>query len=139
MGISYHAFVIKDNTELVNLFKESNPDKINWEIIAHHVTLGMGPLPISLITLLGKTFNVKVTHIGQYADNAVAVKVIVQNFDPNLFAASIKTPHITIAVNRAIGAKPFESNKITIWQKLKKEINLDATLYNLDNNSHIVK
>lgn len=80
-----------------------------WERIAHHCTLHMGaheptdpPLGerIKLVADAwgareGRVLAARVSQGGEHSRNAV--------------------PHITVAVNREIGAKPFESNQIEFW------------------------
>jgi len=140
MGISYHAFVIDEKdraNKLCKLVVDNWEQTQAWETIAHHVTVGMGPTPNNLLPDLGKQFDITLTHIGLINGRVLAVKVIVKGFDQ--FASSIAFPHITLAINRADGAKPYDSNKITDWTQLKEKILVKGTLCNLDNNSKIVK
>lgn len=133
-NVSYHALVLKDNYELKSLLN-NDPAK-EWGIIAHHVTIDLGAAKNHLLPYLGKDFNIVATDIGSIENEVVAVKVKIIGFDMHNFT---RTPHITLAVNRQLGIKPFQSNKITKWTPLKKPISLIGTLYNLDAQSNIIK
>lgn len=119
MNISYSAIVLteqdRDNllAQLINMIPEG------WDIVAHHMTICMGPLihptkashDYSAFGEPGTPHRLQVTEVGM--DNkAMAVKVIspamTQNESKGGFA------HITIAVNTAGGGKPFHSNKIPL-------------------------
>ena len=67
-------------------------------------------------TELGKKVTLTVTHLGK-SDLAIAVKV-------NGYTSTNDTPHITLAVNVNAGGKPFNSNQITNWVKLPREISI---------------
>lgn len=137
-NISYHAFVIDEDDRRTKLLPLCQYDVTNgWQVIAHHVTVGMGPTQNHLLPFLGKTFEIELTAIGFLDDRVLAVKGKVKGFDK--FASSVKFPHITLSVNRKVGAKPYESNKIRDWKKLPNRIIVKGTLYNLDNASKIVK
>lgn len=142
-NISYHAFVLdKSDQEYLSTFVKKQPEfNLSWETIAHHVTVGMGKTSDKLIPIIGKRYSIKITHYGFIENRVIAVKVIVSNFPQDDFSSSVKFPHITLAVNRNSGAKPYESNKITHWEPLNnaKEMWVTGTLHNLDNNSNIVK
>lgn len=86
-----------------------------WETIAHHSTIRMGKaVPEDYV---GDSAWMLVTH---YAINerVLAVKLYTD------FATINKVPHITIAVNRAIGAKPVESNGLENWIPVPEQIEL---------------
>lgn len=76
------------------------------EILCHHMTINMGSCQMP--TELGKPYSMKVIAIGS---------------DSLVIAAQVETDceskntvkHVTIAVNRAKGGKPFSSNKLTEW------------------------
>lgn len=91
-----------------------------WEVIAHHMTITMGGIDDKII------------------GNSCKLKVIGYGVSDTVFAAWIetdtpsvnKTKHITIAIDRAAGAKPFDSNRITGWVKFPEHmhIELDAII-----------
>ena len=121
MSISYSAIVLseQDRQNLLGQISEMIPT--GWEVVAHHMTICMGPLihpkeskrrkghDYSSFGEPGTPHMLKVTSLG-IDDRAMAVKVdspsVTQNEKKGGFA------HITIAVNRDGGGKPFHSNKI---------------------------
>jgi len=76
------------------------------DVIAHHMTINMGPCEMP--TELGKHYTLKVIAKGM-DEKVIAVQVETECVSKN----AIK--HITVAVNRAKGGKPFSSNKLTEW------------------------
>lgn len=117
--IAYSGIVLTDKTktEMMNyIFDNAITDKDlkkalrngEWELLAHHMTINMGPLKEEYRPLLGQSFDLLVTHIG-YTDKVVAVKVETQ------FVTKNRDPHITIAINRKEGGKPAMANEITEW------------------------
>ena len=134
--IFYHAIVLKDNSQLKALLA-GNPEIADWDVIAHHVTVDSGPAKNHLIPYIGKDFTIIATHIGTLDNKVIAVKVKVPMFEK--IHSFNRTPHITLAVNRSVGAKPVQSNDIKKWVPLNKQINLQGTLWNLDGRSKIVK
>lgn len=104
--VSYSGVIL--NEESRKLLKKYIPYPKDWEFIGHHMTINMGPLKEEYTPLLGQSFDLLVTHIGQ-TDKVVAVKVESEIKTQN------KTPHITIAVNRMGKGKPIMSNDITEW------------------------
>lgn len=114
MSISYSAVVLDEvsRSNLIGRLGDLVPR--DWEIVAHHMTITMGPLihprgkhDFSQTYPAGSPITLQVTHFG-LDDRAAAVKVI----PPSVVSKKIKFPHITIAVNRSAGGKPFHSNKI---------------------------
>jgi hypothetical protein len=84
----------------------------DFEKIAHHFTLHMGRA--NEIDLLG-------SHVTLIA-NSIAFndKVIAVGLSEDAFCkTSNKNPHITIAVNRAAGGKPKDSNDLQDWKPIK--------------------
>ena len=77
------------------------------EVIAHHMTINMGSCQMP--TELGKPYALQVVGIGR-DEKVLAAQVESECASNN----SIK--HITVAVNRAKGGKPFMSNKIATWE-----------------------
>jgi len=90
-----------------------------WEWYCHHMTINMGPLNYILKsdkkTTIGTDQYLTVNAIGK-SDKAVAVRVegVMAGHSKNTIA------HVTVAVNKKQGGKPFDSNKITEWVKLKE-------------------
>lgn len=119
-NISYSAVVLDDKsrTTLLNHLQSNIPQ--DWEIIAHHMTINMGELDSQYEKYLGMKVNLKVTHIG-FSDLVMAVGV-------QGFGTVNKVPHITIAVNRKEGGKPFMSNKITNWKPVQFAIELTGVV-----------
>ena len=119
--------------QLLNAVKEVMEIPDGWEIKADHMTIKMGPLEskkkkkgkldFSKIYRLGDKVALTVTEVGK-SELAMAVKVKLSLPTKN------KTPHITIAVNRAAGGKPQHSNDIEEEEyiPMKKLINLEGTV-----------
>lgn len=109
----YSAVVLtKESQErLVKRFVHLIPK--HWEIIAHHVTINMGPLEKGPVASerLGEAVDLTVK---SFAANdkvmAVGVDLEVPSKNPK--------PHITIAVNREAGGKPVMSNKLKAWEPI---------------------
>ena len=114
MSISYSAVVLDETTRSNLLGLLGNFIPADWEIVAHHMTITMGPLvhpkgkhDFSASYPIGSPVNLTVTHFG-IDDRVAAVKVI----PPSAVSPKINFPHVTVAVNRQSGGKPFHSNKI---------------------------
>ena len=103
-SISYSAVVLDEESrkKLINDFSHILPE--SWEIICHHMTICLGELPSDLKSNIGKKVSLKVIKWG-VSGKAMAVQVEGYYSENNI-------PHITIAINRKAGAKPFDSNKI---------------------------
>ena len=108
--ISYSGVVLDQESQqkLLDL-----PIPEGWESIAHHMTITMGPLvhkkgkhDFSETYPVGASVELPVVSIGQ-DDRAMAVRVT-----PPHPIKSKSSPHVTVAVNRSEGGKPFHSNKI---------------------------
>jgi hypothetical protein len=106
----YTAFVLSDESRnlLLNNFRDKIP--FNWHIIAHHMTINLGspengPAK-NLIDTEGEAF---VLMFGKN-DKAVAVKL-----ESNIPSQN-NIKHITLAINRACGGKPKDSNHIVNWE-----------------------
>lgn len=110
---AYCGMLIEDNKKLLALVAGLSGD---WERIAHHMTIKLGPLPEEMLGRVGERVPITATHIGKYEDKAVAVKVF------SSMGPRGNTPHVTLAVNRANGGKPFMSNKITEWIELPERV-----------------
>ena len=107
-----HSGVVLDEESKQKLLDLNIPE--GWEPIAHHMTITMGPLTdekgshdFSETYPEGAEIELPVVAIGQ-DERAMAVKVR----PPNEINKKISFPHVTVAVNRAEGGKPFHSNKI---------------------------
>lgn len=109
--IAYSAVVLdeKSRSKLLNFLSSEIPE--NWETIAHHMTINLGEIKPDFEKYLGMRVELSVIDLG-ISDKAIAVKV-------EGFPTVNKIPHITIAVNRKEGGKPFMSNKITDWKPIK--------------------
>jgi hypothetical protein len=109
------------------------PDTSNWEKQDGHMTVRMGKLNPSktddalLIPYLGRNVLLEVTEVGQSAEHGVVALGIASGIfsqreyipftdeEMPILTTDGRKPHITVFVNRAVGGKPFYSNKITEW------------------------
>jgi tRNA nucleotidyltransferase/poly(A) polymerase len=105
MGISYTCVLLDDKSRqaIANEFKRDMP--LGWEWICDHMTIKLGELSDEDKHLLGRKVTLKINSFG-VDDNVMAIGV-------SGFASESAIPHITLAVNRAIGAKPSMSNNIS--------------------------
>jgi hypothetical protein len=87
-----------------------------WETIAHHMTINMGEIKPEYEKYLGMTVPLRVVGLGM-TDKVMAMKVEGFPTDKNV-------PHITVAVNRKDGGKPFMSNKINDWRPIQFSLKL---------------
>ena len=110
-NISYSGVVLDEESrqQLLNL---DTPE--GWEPVAHHMTITMGPLihkkgkhDFSEAYPVGSEVELPVVAVG-IDERAMAAKVQ----PPSEVSKKISFPHVTIAVNREGGGKPFHSNKI---------------------------
>ena len=103
--ISYSAVVLDDESakRLRDEFSSVVPS--GWEWVGHHMTIKMGELPENLKSKAGETVGILVEKLG-IDDRAMAVQVADNGLSLN------DIPHVTLAVNRSGGGKPFHSNKI---------------------------
>jgi hypothetical protein len=80
-----------------------------WEWIAHHMTITLGQLSDDVrSTMLGEKANLVIISLG------IGEKVIAVGVD-GYYSKNAK-PHITLAVDRVNGGKPFMSNQIENWK-----------------------
>jgi len=114
--VSYSAVVLDDKSRaaLLKVFSPMIPE--GWETIAHHMTINMGEIDERYQDLLGTDAELKVT---SYAMDDLVMAVGVEGFP-----TTNKIPHITLAVNRADGGKPFFSNKLSDWRPITFPIRL---------------
>jgi len=110
-NIAYSGIVLDDTSKKILL---SLPIPEGWEPVAHHMTIAMGPLihkkgkhDFSQTYPVGTEVELPVVAVGQ-DERAMAVKVEA----PSEISKKISFPHVTVAVNREGGGKPFHSNKI---------------------------
>jgi hypothetical protein len=120
----YSAVVIDDESraKLLGVFQGMVPE--GWEVIAHHMTIKMGALP--------KDSQEKQDMI---SEEPITLSVTDYAIDDKVFAVGVvgyltsnKKPHITIAVNRAQGGKPFLSNKLKDWKPLGFPLEITGTV-----------
>lgn len=105
-NISYTGIVLTKagSEQLVSTLRDRIPE--GWEIVAHHATLNMGSFKGDR-ELLNSQQNLIVKSF------AIDNKVCAVGVDmPENIPSKNANPHITIAVNRAGGGKPFDSNKL---------------------------
>ena len=122
MSISYSAIVLDDESRslVLHTFRESIPE--NWEVIAHHMTIKMGPL----ISTKGKYDFTGLFPLG----SEMSITVNKLGIDQLAMALAVEWPedknpkkkffHVTVAVNREGGGRPKHSNDID--KALFKEI-----------------
>ena len=119
----YTALVLdeKNHQKLVRRFVHLIPSE--WSIIADHMTINMGPITKGPVdpNLLGQ--EVMLTVVSVAADEkVVAVGVTTDVPSKN------SQKHITLAVNRNAGGKPFMSNKLMDWEELPEHLELYGTI-----------
>jgi hypothetical protein len=84
-----------------------------FQFLAHHMTINLGDSSNGPAKdLVGKEFKIIFTDIAQN-DKVIAAKVICDCPSVN------EIKHVTIAVNRENGGKPFQSNLLTNWLGIK--------------------
>ncbi len=96
---------------LLSKFRDIIP--ADWMVYGHHMTINMGNAEAG--PLAQSTFE-----IGQSAE----LTIITYAYDTLVMAAGIDSEipstnavkHITLAVNKTEGGKPFYSNKLTNWE-----------------------
>jgi len=117
--VKYSAVVLDDEShaKLLKVFAPMIPE--GWENIAHHMTINMGAL------------DNPDARQDMENDVQVSLKVVDYAMDNLVMAAGVEgyasknpKPHVTIAVNRAEGGKPYLSNKLTDWKPLGFPLNL---------------
>jgi|LauGreDrversion4_2_1035121.scaffolds.fasta_scaffold00842_13 hypothetical protein len=117
--ISYSAVLIDEasRSELLQKLKPYIPD--GWKIIAHHMTINMGPLkdPKESGTEVALTAD-------HWAKDDKAMAVMVSGYERKMPG----TPHITVAINAEMGAKPKDSNNLSGWQPISNPIMLKGSV-----------
>ena len=109
----YTALVLTEPSRraLLNHFQGVIPAA--WEVLCHHMTINMGTADSGPLTQTDFELNQKVElTVLSYAYDGLVMAAGVQSDVPSVN----QQKHITLAVNRAEGGKPFLSNKLTNWQ-----------------------
>jgi hypothetical protein len=118
----YCALVLTEEShgKLVAMF--SDVMKNYDEIIAHHMTIHMGPATKEEELLVGKFYSLVVFSFARN-EKVMAVGVSKDSIDDEVLV-NVKNsiPHITMAVNRSAGGKPVMSNQLTSWSKLDSPV-----------------
>lgn len=107
----YTAIVLtpESHNKLLNAFRDIIPNA--WTLYCHHMTINMGPAKGLMATQLGVEAQLTAVAVAQN-ERVMAVKVITNEPSQN------KVKHITVAVNTAIGGKPFHSNELVDWKQI---------------------
>ena len=108
--IRYTGVVLNEEsrTKLLKRFEGFIPE--GFEIIAHHMTINLGGIRDKEKEFLGKEVDLEV--ISMAKDGLVAAVGV------RGFSTANEIPHVTLAVNRKDGGKPFLSNKLKTWTAL---------------------
>jgi len=119
----YTAIVLdkQSRQKLVQHFAQYIPG--GYEILADHMTINMGNISKGPLDKNALGMEVEVIVVSVAADEkviAVGVETIVPSKNSN--------KHITLAVNREAGGKPFMSNKLTTWDQLPEHFELTGTI-----------
>jgi hypothetical protein len=107
--VSYSGVVLDKSSKEKILSNVDTPK--GWKVYAHHMTICLGELPENLKDLKGKKQTLKITKLGK-SDKAIA-------FGVETDLSKNKIPHITVAINTSIGAKPKDSNEIQEWEDIE--------------------
>lgn len=117
----YTALVLNDKSHLKLVEKMKHLIPEGWEIIAHHMTINIGNIsngPLARFPKAVGTFETLVVSSWAMDDRVLAVGV------EGVTPSTNKIKHITIAVNRNGGGKPFHSNELTNWQPISDPFSL---------------
>lgn len=122
--MSYNAIVLTQDSqnELLKYFSNIIPDESGWTIKAHHVTISMGSTPNEYYSYLNQTIPLTVYGFGKN-DRVIAAQVEINH---EVVQSKNKIPHITLAINNAVNAKPKESNDIENWQKINQNFTING-------------
>ena len=116
----YTGIVLDENSrsQLINEF----PLPPDWELICHHMTINIGTADKGPAQeYLGQEVDLCVKSV------AVDDKVLAVGVETEVPSVNSKK-HITIAVNRKEGGKPFMANKLVVWKPVPKEIHLSGVV-----------
>jgi hypothetical protein len=106
--MSYTALVLDNPSHQLLLSKFPNIPA-DWTKYAHHMTINMGPAASGpAASMVGQQGVVKVV---SFAQDERVLAVGVESLVPSKNAQK----HITVAVNRNAGGKPFHSNELGNW------------------------
>lgn len=131
--ISYSGVVLDDKsrTKLIKVFERMIPK--DWEIIARHMTIKLGGLEDGSKEKQDMEDETEIhLNVTDYAIDDKVMAVGVKGYESTNAKA-----HITMAVNRAEGGKPFMSNKLTDWRKIGFSFDLNGKIVEVGNNSSI--
>lgn len=121
----YTALVLTEKSRAKLLGKVSSLMPEGWDVIAHHMTFNMGDIfngPLKTTPgILGETW------LCIASSFSMDERVFAVGVDCVLPSAN-KVKHITIAVNREAGGKPFHSNKLENWTKFEEPFVLRGTV-----------
>ena len=111
---AYSAIVLdqKSRSRLLERFKSMIPE--DWEVLADHMTINLGEINPEYQKYLGLPIQLSVKDI--------AMDDIVMAVGVTGFGSTNAKPHITIAVNRIEGGKPYMSNKLTDWKSIGRPL-----------------
>lgn len=121
----YTAVVLTKDSKRKLLETFSDVIPVGYEPIAHHMTINMGKLS-----------NGPAAEMGFSIGDTVLLEVISLAADDKVIAIGVKTDvpskntqkHITLAVNRNNGGKPFMSNKLRNWNNLPEQMELFGSI-----------
>ena len=115
--IAYSAIVLdnRSKSKILKLFKQIKPK--DFEIIANHMTINLGPIDERFETYLGQTVRLKAESFSMN-EKVMAIEV-------SGFYSYNEIPHITIAVNRKLDGKPKDSKELEEWTLINKVININ--------------
>ena len=138
----YTAIVLNEDSQkaLRDLLGDPYTDTSSgWEIVCHHVTICMGRMKGKYPFQLGEEVKIEIIGAGKAHgfDIPIAKRKEIPIEAEVAFAAAVKlpegkhvknvVPHITLAVNRAVGGKPFHSNNAN-WVYYQKGGSLDPEI-----------
>jgi hypothetical protein len=124
--IAYTGIIIDGesrNKILQNLIHEKvlNEDILqDFEIVAHHMTIKLGPLVGVMKYEVGKRKELKVEG---YAKNNKVVAVSVSGY-----MTQKEQAHITVAINKKEGGRAQHSNDLREWTKLSKPFSVSGII-----------
>lgn len=95
----------------------------DWDIIAHHMTINMGPISKGPADPSLLNTDAELTVVSVAADE----KVLAVGVTSDIPSSNAK-PHITVAVNRRGGGKPVMSNNLTSWEALSDPFDLQGKI-----------
>ena len=123
-NVSYSAVVLDDKSraKLLKVFTPMIPE--GWEIKAHHMTIKMGALAENSKEKQDMKDGKEITlNVVDYAIDDKVMAVGVEGYQ-----TANKKAHVTIAVNRQNGGKPFMSNNLVDWKPLGFPLSLTGII-----------